>query len=510
MKHVIELIEQKKREIAAHPFYRWMANGPTPLETRFDFAPLLANFIMAFSDMNRWFMRYPAPAGALERAINRHTREDETHSRLFLEDWRKLGLDRRLGWSASDMIGWYYAGAETDVFREYGMEIMQMCTLNEDPLVRFAVMQSIEAWGHVFFTASSGAADALTQRSGVEYRYFGPYHLRRELGHLLFENQLFEQAELDEGRRARASALVRRLFDMILVESDRLLRYAERVARDDEPPSTLRSPAAPPRAPRPDPGPSAGTAGRRRSERVAPEQAPVQQVLEQRKRASAEHPLFAWMRARDGQDPEEKLRRIALFWTPDCMGYRDLNVHALAYRRPADRLERAINRWALDLQSHHELYLRDWIELDMDRRLGWSASDTLEFYCASKHSEAQRRNMSSFVKLAFAYPEPVLRFWLMEALEASGEAFFENTRALARRVEAERPLRLDYLADRHALSHPALEPDDEADAVAFKAEALGENGREVAVGMINTVFDCLEVQFSLSLELSESKAASTA
>ncbi|KYF72653.1 hypothetical protein BE11_50325 [Sorangium cellulosum] len=109
--------------------------------------------------------------------------------------------------------------------------------------------------------------------------------------------------------------------------------------------------------------------------------------------------------------------------------------------------------------------------------------------------------MSAFVKLAFAHPEPALRFWLMEALEASGDAFFENTRALARRVEAERPLRLDYLADRHALSHPALDPDDEADAVAFKSGALDARGREIAVGMIHTVFDCLELQFSLSLEL---------
>ncbi|WP_437922547.1 hypothetical protein WMF37_26280 [Sorangium sp. So ce291] len=500
MKHVVELIEQRKREIAAHPFYRWMASGPTSLETRFDFAPVIANFIMGFSDMNRWFMRYPAPASAFEHAINRHTREDETHARLFLEDWRKLGLDRRLGWRASDMLGWYYAGSETDIFREYGMEIMQMCTLNEDPLVRSAVMQSIEAWGHVFFTASAGAAADLTSSSGVEYRYFGPYHLKREIGHLLFDSQLFEEATLDEGRRARATALVSRLFEMIRVKSDRLLRYAERATGDAGPPSTDRIAAAA-RAPRQEPGPGAASPARRRGGPVAPSQEPVQRVLEQRKRAAAEHALFAWMRARGPLDPEEKLRRIALFWTPDCMGYRDLNVHALAYRRPADRRERAINRWVADLQSHHGLYLRDWIELDMDRRLGWGASDTLEFYCASKHSEAQRRSMSAFVKLAFAHPEPLLRFWLMEALEASGDAFFENTRALARRVEAERPLRLDYLADRHALSHPALEPDEEADAVAFKAEALDARGREIAVGMIDTVFDCLELQFSLSLEL---------
>ncbi|AUX26490.1 hypothetical protein SOCEGT47_070590 [Sorangium cellulosum] len=506
MKHVLLLIEQKKREIAAHPFYRWMASGPTPLETRFDFAPVIVNFIMAFSDMNRWFMRYPDPSSDLERAINQHTREDETHARLFLEDWRRLGLDRRLGWRASDMIAWYYAGSETDIFREYGTEIMRMCTLNEDPLVRFAVMQSIEAWGHVFFTASAGTAAELTRRSGVEYRYFGPYHLKREIGHLLHGSHLFEHAELDGDRRARACALVSRLFDMIRVKSDRLLRYAERTVDQGEPPPAARTPAAAARAPKQRPGSGAGGLVRRRDERVGASQEPVQRVLERRKRAAAGHALFTWMRARGPLNPEEKLRRIALYWMPDCMGYRDLNVHALAYRQPASRYERAINRWVADLQSHHGLFLRDWIELDMDRRLGWSASDTLEFYCASRHSEAQRQSMAAFLKLAFSHPEPVLRFWLMEALEASGEAFFQNTRALARRVEAEHPRQLDYLADRHALSHPTLDPDEEADAVAFKAEALDERGREIAVGMIHTVFDCLERQFSLSLDLATSAA----
>lgn len=493
MRHVIEHIEQRKRRVADHRFYQWIRGGATPLARRFDFAPVLVNFIMAFSDMNKWFMRYPAPANEYERAINKHTREDETHSRLFVEDWRKLGLDRRLGWSAGETLAWYHAAPETEPFRAHGMTILAMLTANEDPLVRFALMESIEAWGHVMFSASAEAASALTRASGEEYRYFGPYHLRRELGHLLAGGKLFEGATLDAGRRGRALALVDTFFDIAEDESDRLLRYAERVLDAGEP------------APRGRTGASEG-AGERADERPGDPGAPsrVRRVLDERRRSAASHPLFAWMGAHDGVDPASKLRRLALFWAPDCLGYRDLNVHALAYRGPAGAPERAINRRAARLGSHHRLFLRDWAALGMDARLGFSASDTLEFYCRSANSEVQRHSLSMFVKLAFRHPEPVARHWLLTALEASGEAFFAGTRRLAGRVEAEGGGRLDYFGDRHHAAHPRLEDDPEADALDLGRAPLSSEQEDVAVATIETVFDCLERQSTMSLELARS------
>jgi hypothetical protein len=503
VKRVIDHIERKKAEVAEHPFYRWLTSDKAPLEDRFAFAPVFVTFIMGFSDMNRWFMRYPAASDEFKRAINKHTFEDATHSRLFLEDWRKLGLDGRLGWTAGDTIAWYYASRETEIFREYGMEIMKMCTLNEDPLVRFSFMDAIEACGHVFFAATSGVATSLSDRTGEEYRYFGTYHLKRETGHLLAGWRTFEEAELDDARRNKAIALVDRVFAMFLVENDHLLRYAERVigARVDAAVRPLASSGAldPRESQRPS-GPA--------EERALPAPGPisssqraVEEALAARKRKAAGHPLFTWMQAGDPKEALKKLRRLAAFWLPDILGYRDLATHALAYSRPEGPRWRAINRVAMGLASHHRLFLRDWVELDMDQTLGLSASDTLDFYCVSEYTEVQRKSMSTFVKLAFNHPEPRLRSWLIEALEASGEAFFRGTRALARRVEADGRRRLDYLGDRHALAHPRLEPDEEADRVAFKGEDLLEGEREIAVEIIDAVFDCLEAQLSVCLEL---------
>lgn len=498
MQHIIAHIERRKGRIAAHPFYRWVASGRAPLEHRFDFAPLLVNFIMGFADMNRWFMRYDAPSNDHERAINRHTREDETHSRLFLEDWRKLGLDRRLGWSAGDTLAWVHAAPATEVFREHAMDILRMLAGTEDPLLRFSLMESIEAWGHVMFSATAGAAARLTEVTGAQYRYFGPYHLKRELGHLLSGGELFEQETLDDDRRARAGALVERLFDIAEAESDELLRHAEQVIDHGGPPPRARVPRKHTDRPCAGPGSEARPSDGPTTPRVS--QVRLERLLEQRKQAAARHPLLTWMQSDRGQDPGTKLRRLALFWAPDCLGYRDLNAYALAYPRPASSRERAIQRRVTGLMSHHHLFLRDWAELGMDERLGLSASDTLDLYCRSARSEAQRHSMSCFVKLAFRHPEPALRFWLIQALEASGEAFFESTRRLALEVEAERGARLDYLANRHEAAHPALPPDAEADAVVFQAEALDAEREDVAASMVNTVFDCLEHQLSVSLE----------
>jgi hypothetical protein len=500
VKRVIEHIERKKGEVAKHPFYGWLTSDRAPLRDRFAFAPVFVTFIMGFSDMNRWFMRYPAPGDEYKRAINKHTFEDATHSRLFLEDWRKLGLDGRLGWGAGDTVAWYYASRETEIFREYGMEIMKMCALHEDPLVRFSFMDAIEACGHVFFAATSGVATNLSKKTGEDYRYFGTYHLKRETGHLLAGWRAFEEAALGGAQFEKACSLVNRIFAMFLVENDHLLRYAERAvgATGEAAPRPLSitgafDPKEPQRL--------FGAAGSRAVGRVTPSQAAVEEALAARKRKAAAHPLFAWMQAGDPREALRKLRRLAAFWLPDIMGYRDLATYALTYEKPEGARERAINRVAAGLASHHRLFLRDWVELDMDETLRFSASETLDFYCVSDYTEVQRKSMSTFVKLAYNHPEPPLRYWLIEALEASGEAFFRGTRALARRVEADGRRRLDYLADRHASAHPRLEPDAEADAVAWKSEDLREDEQETAVAIIDAVFDCLEAQLSVCLEL---------
>ena len=55
--------------------------------------------------------------------MNLGTLEDEKHSRLFLEDWRKLELDTRLGWRTSDMLWWLFVAPDQEIFRRSGIEL---------------------------------------------------------------------------------------------------------------------------------------------------------------------------------------------------------------------------------------------------------------------------------------------------------------------------------------------------------------------------------------------------
>jgi hypothetical protein len=502
MKYISALIEHRKNQIARHSLYRWIQSDSIPLEDRFAFAPVFVTYIMSFSDLNKWFLRYTAPRNQLERAINEHTLEDETHSRLLLEDWRKLGFDERLGWQSCRTIEWYYSSPETEVFREYGMEIIEMCVLNPDAPVRYAFMEAIEACGHVFFAVTSQVATELTAKSGMEYRYFGDYHFQKETGHLMAETDCLGDLVLDREHRSTAERLVNRIFDMFVVENDHLLRYAVRAtARHGgwlageaaQAGSGLGDQAARQDTPPP----------RRRSDggRISRTQAPIQVLLDERKQKTAGHALFEWMRSDTGPSAKEKLRRLVPLWTPDVMGYKDLSRYALAYRNPADPYQRAINRWTADLQSHHQLFLRDWDALGLDVALGWNASETLSFYCLSRYTEIQRRNMATFVRLAYAHPAPILRFWLIEALEATGHSFFAATKCLAERVEQVTNCQLDYLADRHHVAHHVLEEDEEADAIFFKAEEISPSHRDIACDLVHAVFDRIDEQYTLSLEL---------
>ena len=176
MEAVLSAIARGRAAIDAHPLYAWMARADDP----FVFAPLFANFILGFSDLNRWFLRYPEPRDGYEAAINAHTEEDETHSALFLEDWRELGFDAQLGWGVEDTMAWYYTAPETEVFRRYAMRLTRMCVETPDPFVRFGLMEAIETCGHVFFGHTAPLAAELSRRTGAALRYFGPYHLARE------------------------------------------------------------------------------------------------------------------------------------------------------------------------------------------------------------------------------------------------------------------------------------------------------------------------------------------
>jgi hypothetical protein len=497
MQKVMELKAERKACLAAHPFYQWVESDRVPIEERLGFAPIMANFVMNFRDMNKWFIRFEKVPSELEAIINGNTMEDETHSRLFIEDWRKLALDRRLGWSAGDTWWWLFLAEDTEPFRRYGMDFARMTVVDEgDPLLRFAHSEAGEACGNAFFTVLARVAEAVSRQTGIEYRYFGEHHLGREPGHVLESEGVFERVVLDDGRRAKALKLANEMFDVFFGMHDAFLAYAKTYVEKRTAPRRRKGPPLPLSTVPPRPAKRDVAA-----EPIAPSQRPLQRLLDERRARTAKHPLYQWMREDNGISPAHKLQRFIPMWIMDVMGYRDLNRYCLRLVDPRDVGAIAFNRWARSLESHSALFLNDWDALDMDSLLGWTASEALEFLFLDPDTDVHRRNIASFVKLAFAHDSPTLRYWLLEALEASGEAFFENTRALATVVERYTGRRLDYLADRHDLAHG---PSDGAGrSYPFKNERITAAESDVAAEMIETVFNAVDEQLTLSLHVAE-------
>ncbi|GAA2563640.1 hypothetical protein GCM10010210_43190 [Pseudonocardia hydrocarbonoxydans] len=498
MREVLAAIAERRAGIDAHPLYRWIGDDTVPLEQRFVFAPLFANFILGFRDLNRWFVRYPHPRDAYEEAINRHSEEDETHAALFLADWAELGLDEHLGWGVEDTVAWYYAAPETEVFRRYAMRIQQMCVQTPDPLVRFGFLEAIETCGHVFFSHTAPPAAELAARTGAALRYFGPYHLARETGGLIDADDLFESVRLTGAQRAQALRLVHEVFDMFTVKNDHLLAYARRVTATRSVPSpaadlrrraTTAAPA--PTAPAAPPSPRAAP---------SPAHRPVADRLARRRAALRSHPFPAWISGGDAA-PADRLAAFLPLWIPDVMGYADLMTYALAYPDPSTPAQRALNRRVRRLASHHRLFARDAAALDLDGRVRLTAGEALRLLGHARCTDLQRRSAAAFVTAAFRHRSPVVRFWLVEALQDSGEAFFRHTGLLAAELERALGVRLDYLADRHELAHPELPPDPEADAVDFTRLPVTPAERAAALGVVDLVFDRLEEQFDQSLRL---------
>jgi hypothetical protein len=227
-------------------------------------------------------------------------------------------------------------------------------------------------------------------------------------------------------------------------------------------------------------------------------QAAVERLLLARKARTASHPLFTWLKNRGpGISAQQALQRFVPMWAMDVMGYRDLNRYAMAYPAATAELERGVNAWAAELATHNTLYLNDWRELRLDDLLGWTASQTLEFCYLDPHVEPHRRNIAAFTHLAADHPEPLLRLWLMHALESTGDAFFEHTQALAAEAEATSGLRLDYLAGRHDIAVPQSRPAP----VTFKDRVMTRAQADTAAGMIETVFDAIDEQYDISLDV---------
>lgn len=500
MKHIWKALNRRREEVENHKFFAWMNSQETPLRSRFIFSPLMIDFIMSFADLNKWFLRYEEPKGPLEEAINEHTAEDATHSRLFIRNWEQLALGDTLDWSASKSLWWMFHSSRGWIVRQFGMKILRWAVRLREPQVRFPMMEAIEICGDVFFGHTAPIAERLAQQpGGMEHVYYGHYHRERETGHLQADEGSFHNVTLSPQQSALATSAVHSVFDEFIRILDALRKFADEATNDycavqraieHEYCSAMRPPEMG-REVAPGAPPAFGIP-------VDPMARALLALISERQKHLMQHPFLEWLR--DGSlSPLRKLRGFTPLWGIDILGYKDFNEVALRYAAPTSEAEHAINAWTERLASHGALFLQDWKALRLDGILGWRMGDAIAYYFLSEQTEVHRHCMAEVKKHVFRHDDPVVRFWILFALESAGAPLFEATRNLAIETESELGITLNYWSGRHGLAEPnqiRLHAHD------FFRDGLSQEQARSVTSAIETIFDNLQEQFALSHEVS--------
>jgi len=240
MENVMKKIEALKEKYKMHPLYRFMADTTIDPMQRLSF-PQIAFFIMAFGDLNKFIFRYNNDQGSetnkkRQEAINKHTLEDDHHFLLFLEDLEILGFNKPKK-SFGSILSFLWS-EETQASRRLPYDLAQLSYAAADPLLRFIMIEAIEATGNTFFNHTAQVTEELIPKFG-ELRYFGKYHLQLETGHLVAngddmcgcdhaeEEEVFGNTEIDDSFFQKALVMVDSVFEIFENFTDEMLAYAK-------------------------------------------------------------------------------------------------------------------------------------------------------------------------------------------------------------------------------------------------------------------------------------------
>ncbi|HMI94701.1 MAG TPA: hypothetical protein VK509_25175, partial [Polyangiales bacterium] len=230
MKQVLPVIDYWRDRIEDHPLHTWLATPGEHArpEQRLWFALYFTNFIMYFRELNVYHISYgeDRKLDQQREAISAHADEDMTHSRMFMRDLRTLGWDELLGWRPSELYYWLFLSEVNESLRRRVTQITKLVIEAEDPVVRFAVVESIETCGNALFRHTDKLASEYTAATGKELIYWGAFHLARETGHAV-DDDAFEDVELTEEQREAAKRRAIRIFELIDEQNSDMLRLAQ-------------------------------------------------------------------------------------------------------------------------------------------------------------------------------------------------------------------------------------------------------------------------------------------
>ncbi|HYP53202.1 MAG TPA: hypothetical protein VEQ42_06655 [Pyrinomonadaceae bacterium] len=208
-------------------------------------------------------------------------------------------------------------------------------------------------------------------------------------------------------------------------------------------------------------------------------------AIEERKRAFARHPFFAFL-TDDTLGPEERLSFYPCMahW---IMSFADLNKYFLRAEPNGDQLQSRVNVYTHEDDDHWRLYLEDFRKLGFDR-MHRDPSDWLGFLWGD---ETRANRMLSYrLSHIIVGATSAQRLAVIESMEEAANVFFPLTLRLAEQVQERTGVELRYLGHFHSDLEAAHEGAGDHEALA-RVEMSDDETRR-AVEMVAEIFALFE------------------
>lgn len=207
-------------------------------------------------------------------------------------------------------------------------------------------------------------------------------------------------------------------------------------------------------------------------------------AIEEKKRAFARHPFFAFL-ADESLAPEERLSFYPCMahW---IMSFADLNKYFLRVEAPADAHQERVNLYSREDDDHWQLYLEDF------RKLGFGqfrdGADWLSFLWG----EETRANRMLSYRIAHLImgASGAQRLAVVESMEEAANVFFPLTLRLAEQIQRETGKELRYLGHFHF--NLEAEHTGAGDHEALARIDLDDVTRQRTLHMVNEIFALFE------------------
>ena len=464
MQSVMSHLDRISTQLEHHELYRWITSvHHADARRHYDsFIPILG-MIVTFPYYNDQYLAYAAdPAGAapaagadgvvdmaaLREVINEHVREDRTHAKFFLHDWRALDLSRVWGIDRASTLLWtLWVSPLLDPAQEVASRRIRTLVDPRDewPPFRYLHIEQLERDGNLLFTASTRKGAEVEEQLSLAPVYFAMHHLERETGHV--GGAEFDKVVLTDEQAAHGRAVVEAKHADSIAMNDVMLRFAREAERYDAPGHLLAAEKEARMA--------------RVRERVAEHVAgavpvptwdlPAQDFAEQSELIAAyhrhhadfiNHPFAALFREARGDDAVFALRCAALI-----LARRICALHAF-YKFDCRTGEAVtgpeadvVNFLSATLATEAQLFFHDWEILGMDRLIPWSMADLLEWWFSDPtYGRPEMETLHEFRREALrVHDDPIVKYWVFMSIDFMSRAFFGSSRVLTERFERANP-----------------------------------------------------------------------